>query len=277
MDNFFSIIRIPPPSLTIIDVGAASLGQGTDPYNALLSNPHVQVIGFEPDLENCEKRNKTAPNNHTFLPYFIGDGKPGTFYKCLNPFTSSLYEPDAHLLSHFQRMDLPVVETIEVETVRLDDIDLIKDVDYLKMDVQGGELDVILGAKKLIENVTTIHTEVEFIPIYKNQPLFGDIDVALRQQGFLFHNFIDIFSRQFRPSLTNNDPFHSGSQLMFAEGAVFLHDFTGLSTLKPKKLLNLASILHDVYSSFDMVCVVLIEYDRQNGTNYANDYMIHLQ
>ena len=277
MKNFFDIIKNHPPSFVVIDVGAASMGPGTDAYDKLLGYAHINVIGFEPDEKNCKIRNDTSPENYTFFPYYVGDGQPGVFYQCQNPLTSSLYEPNLILLSKLHNMDLPVIDKINVETKTLDSITMIGDADYLKIDVQGAELDVLNGAGKLLSNVTVVHTEVEFVPLYKNQPLFGDIDMKLRQHGFLLYKFVKLFSRQFSPLVIDSNPPNKVGQLLFAEGAVYIRDFTNLSILSPDKLLNLASILHDVYSSIDMVVLVLTEYDRQCETDYTKDYMLYLR
>jgi FkbM family methyltransferase len=270
--RFFDLLPEPLP-ITIIDVGAASIGGHTDPYHALLAYPNVRVIGFEPNEQSCAERTRTAPPTHQFLPVFIGDGRRRTFYECENPLTSSLFSPDASLLAMFQRMDLPVVSTREVETRRLDDVLKGEDADLLKLDVQGAELDVLRGAAETLEAVTVVHTEVEFIPIYKDQPLFGDVDVHLRASGFWFHNFVGVFSRQLKPLVLNNDIFHEGSQLIYADAAIFLRTLDRLHTLQPEKLLKMAAITHDVYRGVDMTCAIVAAHDRVTGLSLLPSYL----
>ena len=43
------------------------------------------------------------------------------------------------------------------------------------MDIQGAELSALIGMGEYIENVHLLELEVEFIPIYKDQPTFTDI------------------------------------------------------------------------------------------------------
>jgi hypothetical protein len=45
------------PTLKIIDVGAMSLGQGTDPYFRLMQLGVASVIGFKPMKAECSKLN----------------------------------------------------------------------------------------------------------------------------------------------------------------------------------------------------------------------------
>jgi hypothetical protein len=61
----------------------------------------------------------------------------------------------------------------------------LRSIRHLKLDVQGYEDAVIAGARKLLSHqVVAVRSEVSFLPMYKGQPLFRDIDAALAEQGF---------------------------------------------------------------------------------------------
>jgi|CXWL01.1.fsa_nt_gi FkbM family methyltransferase len=77
----------------------------------------------------------------------------------------------------------------EVNLVALDDWCQQKDiphhrVDILKLDIQGAELLALYGARKLLRTVKAIFLEVCFVPIYKDAPLFAEVDHFLREAGF---------------------------------------------------------------------------------------------
>jgi len=238
--------------------------------------PNVNIIGFEPDPAACASRNTEATPNQKYLPYFIGDGERHRFYHCNNPLTSSLYEPNHELLAKFQNLDLPVMGVSDVDTVRLDDIREVADCDFLKLDIQGAELDAINSAQTLLRNVLVVHTEIEFIPMYKNQPLFGDVDRKLRELGFLLHKFDGIFGRQMKPLVVNNDPFSPLSQIIFAEAAIYVRSFMEFDRLPAEKLIKLACILHAVYRSYDLCALALEHADRIAGTDLQPRYLKRL-
>jgi hypothetical protein len=60
----------------------------------------------------------------------------------------------------------------------------VRNIDFIKLDTQGSELAILHGAQQILESTLIVETEIEFNPIYENQPLFGDIDSHLRAQGF---------------------------------------------------------------------------------------------
>lgn len=266
-----------PLLINIVDIGALSLGPGTDPYDTLLKATSTRVTGFEPVQEECEKLNRMHGNNRRYLPYVIGNGGPGVFHLCNDPVTSSLYPPYTELLDKFQNIEnlTQVVKEIPVQTRRLDDIAEIGDVDFLKVDVQGAEVDVFSGASRTLRNVVAIHTEVQFVPLYRGVPLFSEVDIALRKHGFLLHRFASIGGRCFKPMFRNNDINTPGSQLLWGD-AVYLPNFMDLNGYTPEKLLKLAVILHTVYQSVDTCAFVLREHQNRTGSGLADRYILHL-
>ena len=111
-----------------------------------------------------------------------------------------------------------------VDTTRLDDISPEVEADYVKIDVQGSELQILENATKTLEQVLIIEAEVEFLPIYKDQPLFGDLQIFMRSQGFVLHKLIDVASRCFMPQYFGGNRHAGMSQMLWAD-AVFVRDF----------------------------------------------------
>jgi len=274
MFRFSEILSEPPPVIHVVDAGAAEYGK--DPYARLSEQGLCAVTGFEPNPDNCARRNAQARPGHRYLPYALGDGRLRRFYECENPLTSSLYRPNAPLLAKFSRLDLPVVGESEMQTQRLDDIADIADIDYLKLDVQGAELDIIQGGPRLLQGTSVVHTEVEFIPMYADQPLFGDIDVALRKCGLWLHRLDGIQGRVMQPIVPNNDPFAPLSQILWADGAVYVRSFMTFDQMRPEKLLKLAIILHEVYGSIDLAALALNRYDALTNKGLWKAYLTKL-
>jgi FkbM family methyltransferase len=63
-------------------------------------------------------------------------------------------------------------------------------IDFLKLNVQGGELEILQGAGGLLDSVLGLLVEVSFVESYKNRPLFSDIDRYLNSRGFAFFDLL---------------------------------------------------------------------------------------
>jgi FkbM family methyltransferase len=261
------------PRLKIVDIGAMFLGEDHDPYARLMKALPCDVIGFEPIPEECEKLNALGHKGRTYLPYFIGDGSAHTFHQCNFPMTSSLFEPNTALLAKFQNLErlTRVVKTWPAETQRLDDIAETAGVDFLKIDVQGGEILVLRGAAERLKSTLVVHTEVEFVPMYKDQPLFADIDAHMRGKGFQLHQMI-VAGRTFKPLIKNNDANAMMSQWLWGD-AIYVRDFMTFDQMAPAALLKLAAILHENYGSLDLAAVALEAHDKVTGSQLQPGYI----
>jgi FkbM family methyltransferase len=256
----------------IVDIGANPV-DGTPPYAPLLRAGFAQVVGFEPAPKALAELNQKKGPNETYLPYAVGDGKTHTLNFCSASGMTSLLKPNPKVLDLLHGFPewAKVVGTEEVLTHRLDDIPEAAGFDLLKIDIQGAELMVMQNGVTNLRNALFVQTEVEFVPMYIDQPLFSDVDVFMRQQGFVLHRFDQLVSRVIKPLIVNNDVFAGLSQLFWTD-AFYIRDFTRLELLTTDQLLRLALILHDCYTSVDMVLHLLVEYDKRTGGNYAQTY-----
>lgn len=265
------------PPIKIVDVGAMYLGAGGDPYDPMLQGLSCEVVGFEPVAAECEKLNALSAGRFTYLPYVVGDGSSQTFYEYAAAYTSSLLEPDMALISKFTRAAemFALVATRSVLTKRLDDIPEASGVDFLKLDVQGGELMVLEGAARILRDVLVVHTEVGFLPLYKNQPLFSDIDPWMRARGFVLHRLNHLGGWLFDPFVVRKERESPASQLLQCD-AVYVRDFLAFDRLSEAQLLKLAAILHQNYGSHDLAAVALAEFDRRTGSELQRRYVARL-
>lgn len=244
--------------LGILDIGAMLLDNDRKEYQPLLDAGIASVIGFEPVEAECEKLNrKLQGQGIRFLPYFIGDGRRQVFHLNRASMTSSLYESNPSLMALFDNLwELSeTLEETEVNTTRLDDLnDIDGPIDFIKMDIQGAELQALRGGEQLLTQTSVIHTEVEWVAMYKDQPLFAEVEQYLRHQGFVLHRILGFGSRPFKPFRGNRGP-----QQLWSD-VVFVKDFTRLAELTDRQLIGYAAVMHDVYKSHDLVHLILQEY-----------------
>lgn len=268
----FSLADIVPGiSVDIVDIGASPI-DGIPPYKRLLDRDVARLIGFEPNPKMFARLHETKAAGRTYLPYAVGDGGRHLYRFCQAPGMNSILQPNQALYEFLHGFDEwgRVVSETEIDTVRLDDVAEIARMDYLKIDIQGAELMVFENAVRRLADCLIIQAEVEFVPMYVNQPLYSDVDQFLRAQGFMIHRFFPLTSRAIKP-MVGKDKYSGFSQITWAD-AIFIRDFTHMERLDDGQLLRLALVLHDVYGSFDVVLRLLLEHDRRAGTGYAAVY-----
>ncbi len=263
--------------IKIVDIGANPI-DGEPPYFCFLNRNQGRVVGFEPNPSALAKLQTLKGPRDTYLPHAVGDGERHTLHICAAPGMTSLLEPNTEVLNlmHGFPMWGKVLATEEVQTVRLADITEAAGTDYLKMDIQGAELMVLRNSGSVLDDVGVIHIEVEFMQLYKNQPLFADVAQYLRERGFMFHRFFPIVSRMIVPMSLGGDPYAGMSQQVWAD-AIFIRDFTKLESVTDKTLIYAAAILHDCYQSFDVAMHMLTALDKRNGTSIAVTYLMNLR
>lgn len=173
--------------IVLVDVGA----RGGIHQRWNLPGESIKVLGFEPDHEECKRLNEKSGKNHTYFPIALHNIK-GTIELNVgqNPATSSIYLPNFPLWNRFPNThELEVIKSIQVNCDTLDNVlasNNIHDIDFLKIDTQGSELQILEGARDALKSsIFGVDVEVEFSPIYKDQPLFPDVDNYLRDLGFV--------------------------------------------------------------------------------------------
>lgn len=274
LGHFANQLRENP--VRIVDVGAASHGRFTEPYASLMQAGCARVLGFEPDAKACEELNRLyeADARYSYLPQFVGDGNPAVFHETTWSMTGSLFRPNTPVLESFEQLgEVVALKAMHpVKTVRLADLPEAADIDMIKIDVQGAELTVFEGAGERLNDVLVIWTEVEFIPLYENQPLFRDIDAFLTNKGFLLHSFDGIASRRFKPFVNAGGRLPRRQQAIWAD-AIYVRDFRKLASLPSSKLKKLAVLLDQVVGANDLCFEVLQLLDEREGNNLATTYL----
>ena len=265
---------LPPlEPISLLLIGAMDIG-AQDSIVQRLENYDIRVIGFEPNPVEYEKLIATNQDPRIrYFPFAIGDGETHLFHITNTGMTSSLFVPNLKVLDQYQSLGelCQVVDVDLIETKRLDDLSELAGVDYIGIDVQGAELMALSNAEKLLKEVGIIQTEVEFVELYKKQPLFAEVDQECRRQGFQFHKFLLISGKTLNSLVAGNNLCEVCSQMLWAD-AVYIKDLMNLETLESGKLLKMAVILHEVYASKDVCHFVLSCYDQRHGTALALGY-----
>ena len=160
----------------IIHVGA-HYGEEISEY---IDNGIQDIILFEPLVENFDilsKKVKTLNANIEGYQVALGSKKgDATMYVSDNEKqSSSVLKPKVHL-THHPHVKFPSTEDVEVHL--LDDYNS-KDYNFINMDVQGYELEVLKGGTKTLDHVDYVYCEVNRDEVYENNAYVEELDEFL--------------------------------------------------------------------------------------------------
>ncbi|MBI3901601.1 MAG: FkbM family methyltransferase [Nitrosomonadales bacterium] len=203
--------KLATESPVIID-GGANNGSTTDYFLQQYRSPVIHA--FEPIPELVEQLKAHYADHQNVIVHGAALGAEVitvSFNVVNNLVSSSVLNPSAlNRGIHGKNMD--VRQVVEVQQVRLEDVmGADGEVDLLKLDLQGYEMEALKGCGKLLERVKIITTEIEFVSLYDGQPLFGDIDVYLRAHGFRLLNLYELYTHP-NAQLTAGDAVYLNSK-----------------------------------------------------------------
>ncbi len=191
---------------------------------------------------------------------------------------SSLYKPNLEFIRTFSgTQGFEIDKTISVNAISLDELikkERLENIDFIKIDVQGAELDVLKGGEKFLsENILGMELEVEFQQQYLEQPLFSEVDDYVRNKMSL--EIQDLKKYYWK----HPEGLHFGSakgKLIFGE-ALYLRSPENLDNFcrqyfqrEAKDKLLIAVLIGVVYGFFDYSLAIL-ERNRSTGIIKNNE------
>lgn len=213
--------------INFIDVGSSS-GQIPDPWYE--NSKYIKnLLSFDP--HNSDSANKNIIVSKDAL-WKERETRPFYIYRGLNQSGSSLFEQNLSYVKEnfddlrhlgdsklaetwFERSEIVKTLEIEVETLDqvLDQLEQKNSFDFLKIDAQGAEFEILQGARKFLDsNCLGLQLELFNIPLYKGIKLEPEVTSWLAELGFKkvkqlpahgsFHSQNDFI---YLKSITNSD------------------------------------------------------------------------
>ena len=183
--SFSSLVKQYSVDVTgVIHVGG-HIGQEMETYK---KNNVENIIVFEPQKEPFEKLSKVANSmgfeNLTLVNKALGNDNRSVEMICNDDgLCSSILNPK-HVLEQYPNIIFDKKETVEMVTM---DSMIPEDhsFNFLNMDTQGYELEVLKGAQKTLEKIDCVYTEVNNTEVYENNALIEEIDEFLHKYDMI--------------------------------------------------------------------------------------------
>lgn len=214
----------------VIDIGL----KGAKDNRWDIYGQHLEYFGFTHDAKSCDQLNsrKTGRREHYFPITLAAAKGQRTLYQTRKEIDSSLLKPNFGFLDRFdQSLDHQVVGEMAVPTLDLDSFMAetgMPYVDFIKLDANGNELEVLQGAQKILQaRVYGIELKVFFQPCYQGQALFPELHSLLTERGFrLFGLRPENWQRGLTCARDREEGLQNG-QVVFGS-AIYLKDYVAM-------------------------------------------------
>jgi len=183
-----------------LDVGAQG-GFNSDKFFPEKYNKYFESILVDP-LKNSLKGEESK--NIINKGLWSSKGVRKLYILNKRPQSSSMYEPDKKSLTiygfeekDFHLFDVSKTEMVECDTLSSSLKELnINTLDYLKIDTQGAELEILKGLENYKPLI--IKCEVQIFPMYKKEPAWTEVTDLLYKLGYIISDWKKIGSHATR-------------------------------------------------------------------------------
>lgn len=246
--------------LTYLDIGARDLGMHFFKDVSGL----IDFVGSEPEEEEAKRLMSSTP--HPWRSVFLSNkglsdkGGQGVLWITPNPGSSSTKKPLESYSIRYRRpgaytsskKQVIQTETIEELIIRSDARGGLA----LKLDIEGSELEVLLGLDESIGRVLLVKTEVSFQKIRESQSMPAEILLFMEDAGF---DLVEISAI--------DDLRRTGDKSTFPSKNLTLHHYPiyskgDVGTAEFMFLRRVGTVPPDLLRVFAAVCVELEQYDK---------------
>lgn len=196
---------LPDAKFVVLDGGAREAE--ADARWSRLDPQRLEIHGFEPDEPECARLNllaqKGAPARHYYpaglwsidgtLPFHENHAGGGSSFMEQNQSVTDRWKFENPTQVSLSRDIFRPKRTYEMKVVKLETWardNGISAIDFIKLNVQGGELEILRTAGPVLDTTLGLLIEVSFCESYKGRPLFSNIDIFVREKGFVFFDLL---------------------------------------------------------------------------------------
>ncbi len=209
----------------------------------------LEIIGFDPDSQQ-----EKLSGGRCKARALSGDGKERVFYIIRYPGSSGFYPPNVEFTNRLRNRDyLNIMGTAEIQTTTLDSLNI--KADFIKLDTEGSELEILTGGIETLRGALGVSVEVGFIQLFEGQPLFRDVDAFLEKQGFALYDLAPYRLERFHPDKKGMSHENKG-QVIIGQALYFRDIYKELDKYDERTILKMAS-LFEVFNLTDCTYEIL--------------------
>lgn len=151
----------------------------------------LKYVSFEPGDEEIELDTNSS-SSHLLEVIHVKEalGRNHNVQKNLKIYNqkdlSSMFDINHKVSNRYKYQNITLESEVMIPVTTIDAHSKLSDdqVDFIVLDTQGSELDILKGADATLKTVLGIRVEINFIDLYPNSPLFFEVCQFLYGEGF---------------------------------------------------------------------------------------------
>ena len=180
----------------VLDIGAYE-GNWAIEFNQIFPESKIMMIeGQQQKQEILLQKKKLLPDSEVKIALLGAENKTIDFN--IYDTASSVYKEDNETGASIEEMELQLLDDILLTNAFCKP-------DFIKIDTQGFELEILKGAAKTLQSAKAVLLEVSFLNIYKGAPLVAEVIAFMEKNNFVVYDICSLMRRPYDNALFQSD------------------------------------------------------------------------
>lgn len=180
LDNT-SLAKLINHKIVILDIGASGSYHVNKFNNFFAKYENISIVVKFDEITRIGQSN----DDKVYGDFLWSENTSQKFYITYNKVSSSFFKPNQKNLQDFINFtDHVVIDEQTKDLKRLDDIKFDLFFDFIKIDAEGSEYEILKGGENTIQKSLGFEIEQQFIERYQNSPKYQVISEHLEKLGF---------------------------------------------------------------------------------------------
>ena len=166
--------------INILDIGASG-NFNINKFNNFFSHLNIaKIIKFDEESKIVKDKNDII-----YDKFLWSEDTTKKFYITNNHVSSSFYKPNTEILKDFANFtDHVIIEEKDEKVNKLDNFDFDMEINFVKIDAEGAELEILKGGKNILKNCFGFEIEQQFISRFVDSPKYFEVSRYLDELGY---------------------------------------------------------------------------------------------